>query len=93
MTQDKLKFFYHITIHRSGSMKTRCIETTSRVIEHHTYCISENAIFQSIRKASDKILKLYFVHQENKPHPIETPTLKVGLFCIGSYPKFIDGPK
>ena len=34
-----------------------------------------------------------FVHQENKLHPIETPTLKVGLFCIGSYPKFIDGPK
>ena len=50
--------------------------------------------FKSTIKAPDKNSEaLFFVYQENKPYPIETPTLKDGLFCIGSYPKFIDGPK
>ena len=45
MAREKPKFFYHITIHRCGSMKTRYIETTSRVIEHHRYRMSRIAKF------------------------------------------------
>ena len=35
MTREKLKFLSLIIYHLSDSMKTRCIETTSRVIEHY----------------------------------------------------------
>ena len=45
MTREKLKFLYHIIINRSRPMKTRCIETTSRVIEHHTRYMFRNAKF------------------------------------------------
>ena len=34
MTREKPKFLSLIIYHRSSPMKTRCIETTSRVIEH-----------------------------------------------------------